>query len=549
MQRTIIVLSLLLSVLQAPAGLASTYDLEEAKAAMDAYQKKDFSTAYRKFKALSEQGHPEGQAMLGKMLINGQGVARDVDESLRWLEKSATQGYSPAQLVLGNFYKDGRFVAKSEEKAAYWYRKAAAQGDSVAKQNLQEMGKSLTDVAEEKPSSVTKVTTNDENSNLPTTQLQKAKQPQKVATEAKQESTKATQISSVATTTAAKDSCPKLQKINPQCDPWCDPEVTKCWAEHGNIYARHTYGRRLLKIDKEKDILGWTAIPKNVDLGIYWLEQSLPPESDNHKYGSPAHTYTTYSHIGYIYLNGEVVPKDIQKAEYYFKKDAEHPNSTGYSLGRFYLYKPSPDYKAALYWLKRADESKLYMERHTRTALSNHLAWLYETGNGTSKNLDEALKYYKQACNERGYCDSDAQKESSDSIARVAARLAENYYFGINGYRKDRKQAAVMLDKVLSLNKEHPRANYLMGYMRENGDGGLEKDPYNAYYYNYLKAAAGGDADGKAAVKRLSAWYEEESDRRISRSIDEDNRIAQQTRRCDNWGNCTCLRGGVYMGC
>ena len=36
MQRTIIVLSLLLSVLQAPAGLASTYDPAEAKAAMDA---------------------------------------------------------------------------------------------------------------------------------------------------------------------------------------------------------------------------------------------------------------------------------------------------------------------------------------------------------------------------------------------------------------------------------------------------------------------------------------------------------------------------------
>jgi TPR repeat protein len=88
-----------------------------------------------------------------------------------------------------------------------------------------------------------------------------------------------------------------------------------------------------------------------------------------------------------------------------------------------------------------------------------------------------------------------------------------------------------------------------MGYMRENGDGGLEKDPYKAYHYYYLKAAAGGDADGKAAVKRLSAWVEEESDRRIRRSNDEDNRIGQQTRRCDNWGNCTCLRGGVYMGC
>nr|ADI22808.1 hypothetical protein [uncultured Oceanospirillales bacterium HF0500_29K23]ADI23169.1 hypothetical protein [uncultured gamma proteobacterium HF0770_11A05] len=70
---------------------------------------------------------------MGLMFLKGEGVDRDFDEGIHWLQKSAKSGNGYSMLVLGNFYFYGESrypgflehfgVPYDEEKAFYWYKK------------------------------------------------------------------------------------------------------------------------------------------------------------------------------------------------------------------------------------------------------------------------------------------------------------------------------------------------------------------------------------------------------------------------------------------
>ena len=64
----------------------------------------------------------------GTSLDDGQGVAKDDVEAVKWYRKAAEQGNALAQAVLGGCYSTGRGVEKDDIKAVKWYRKAAEQG-------------------------------------------------------------------------------------------------------------------------------------------------------------------------------------------------------------------------------------------------------------------------------------------------------------------------------------------------------------------------------------------------------------------------------------
>ena len=76
------------------------------------------------------------QRYLGLRHLNGQGVPKDENESVRWFRLAADQGDAPAQGNLGYAYHVGRGVSKDEREAARWYRLAADQGDAAAQGNL-----------------------------------------------------------------------------------------------------------------------------------------------------------------------------------------------------------------------------------------------------------------------------------------------------------------------------------------------------------------------------------------------------------------------------
>jgi TPR repeat protein len=84
----------------------------------------------------AEQGYMNAQHNLGHMYDNGRGVQQSSSEAVKWYRKSVEQGYSNAQTSLGYMYSNGRGVQQSDSEAVKWYRKAAEQGDMNAENNL-----------------------------------------------------------------------------------------------------------------------------------------------------------------------------------------------------------------------------------------------------------------------------------------------------------------------------------------------------------------------------------------------------------------------------
>lgn len=84
-------------------------------------------------------GDVNAQRRLGRMLIEGTLIKRDVANGVKWLIKAAEQGDSGACLMLGDLYSQGRGVAQNERKAAEFYVLADAAGNKHAAKRLEKM--------------------------------------------------------------------------------------------------------------------------------------------------------------------------------------------------------------------------------------------------------------------------------------------------------------------------------------------------------------------------------------------------------------------------
>ncbi len=101
-----------------------------------AYQAKDYATAFPLLRKAAEQSYAPAQFLLGIMYDEGQGIAENNREALRWYRKAADQGLVQAQFLLGIAYADGQSVAQDYSEALRWHRKAAEQGFTQAQLHL-----------------------------------------------------------------------------------------------------------------------------------------------------------------------------------------------------------------------------------------------------------------------------------------------------------------------------------------------------------------------------------------------------------------------------
>lgn len=88
-------------------------------------EKGDYEGACKIYKECAEEEDPRSQGVLGFYYLNGKGVNKNVEEGIKWLEKSALNGYQRAIFTLYNLYKDGKLVEKDLEKAKQWLIKGA----------------------------------------------------------------------------------------------------------------------------------------------------------------------------------------------------------------------------------------------------------------------------------------------------------------------------------------------------------------------------------------------------------------------------------------
>ena len=106
----------------------------------DAYERADYTSAYRLCQPEAARGDATAQFLVGTMYSSGSGVPQSDKTAVVWYRKSAVQGNVLGQFSLGTMYEYGRGVPKSEKTAVAWYRKAATQGDTDAKAALTRLG-------------------------------------------------------------------------------------------------------------------------------------------------------------------------------------------------------------------------------------------------------------------------------------------------------------------------------------------------------------------------------------------------------------------------
>ncbi len=111
------------------SAIGVMYDNGEGVAENDA-------EAIRWYRKGAEQGYARAQYLLGTMYENGEGVTENDTEATGWYRKAAEQGYARAQHYLGTMYDFGKGVTENDTEAVRWYRKAAEQGYARAQYNL-----------------------------------------------------------------------------------------------------------------------------------------------------------------------------------------------------------------------------------------------------------------------------------------------------------------------------------------------------------------------------------------------------------------------------
>lgn len=87
----------------------------------------------------ARNGDVNAMRQLGKQLIEGSAMKRDVKNGVLWLKKAVEAGDNRSMLLLGDLYKNGNGVKKSGKKALELYMAADKAGNKNASKRLKKM--------------------------------------------------------------------------------------------------------------------------------------------------------------------------------------------------------------------------------------------------------------------------------------------------------------------------------------------------------------------------------------------------------------------------
>ncbi|WP_024930366.1 tetratricopeptide repeat protein [Methylophilus sp. OH31] len=115
------------------ASLAQANTLEEAKQKLS---QKDYAGAHAIYLSLANQNDAKACYNLGLMYQDGDGVARNMDEAVKWYTKSAELNYKEAQYTLASLVFQRQIQSISYPQAVTYYEQAAKQGHVKSQLNL-----------------------------------------------------------------------------------------------------------------------------------------------------------------------------------------------------------------------------------------------------------------------------------------------------------------------------------------------------------------------------------------------------------------------------
>ncbi len=94
--------------------------------AAKALTRQQLTEAVKWFRKWADEGNADAQHALGCAYANGEGVAQDYNEAVKWHHKAADQGHASSQHALAYAYRYGKGVPKNWVSAYMWYALAVA---------------------------------------------------------------------------------------------------------------------------------------------------------------------------------------------------------------------------------------------------------------------------------------------------------------------------------------------------------------------------------------------------------------------------------------
>ena len=469
----------------------------------------------------AKQGEVTAQFNLGIMYDNGEGVAEDDAEAVKWYRKAADQGFASAQYNLGVMYANGAGVEKDERKAVKWYRKAAEQGHASAQYTLGIMY--------------------DNGEGVPEDDAEAVKWYRKAAEQGD------------ATAQFLLGMCYSygegVEKDLVEAAKWL-----RIGAERGDAKSQWALGNVIFKQNKAytKEVIAWylKAMDQHFekatgDFLLFFLSWNSKPElaefiMDAAKEGSPKAQF----YLGFIYANAYGVTKDETEAVKWYRKAAEQGESAAqFSLGKMYRDgKGVPkNYSEAFKWFlvaarlnKKATEElgKLIAEgKYEHKNVKESAAWvcaaaksghikaqlvlglMYLRGDGFEKNRDEAIKWIRSAAEQGNVMahyylavifSTDGSINQAEAVKWCRKPAEEGYALAQILMGDLCKKCGEKGDAVEWYRKAAEKevvAQYKLGECYEKQEG-VEKNEIEAFKW-YHKAAEGGYANAQCRIAQM----------------------------------------------
>jgi TPR repeat protein len=93
-----------------------------------AYLKGDYAAAVREWTPAAQAGQSNAEYSLGLLDYEGLGVAKDYQTAFSWVGRAARQGHAAAQYALGTMHVEGKGTEVDYQVAAVWFAKAGKKG-------------------------------------------------------------------------------------------------------------------------------------------------------------------------------------------------------------------------------------------------------------------------------------------------------------------------------------------------------------------------------------------------------------------------------------
>lgn len=118
---------------QLVASLTQAHTLEEARQKL---LQKDYAAAHAIYLTLANQNDAKACYNLGLMYQQGDGLAANLDEAVKWYTQSADLGYKEAQYTLASLVFQRQIQSIGYPQAVEYYAQAATQGHVKSQLNL-----------------------------------------------------------------------------------------------------------------------------------------------------------------------------------------------------------------------------------------------------------------------------------------------------------------------------------------------------------------------------------------------------------------------------